>query len=195
MTAQTSIHPSAEIAEGASIGEGCRIWQHCVVLAGAEIGDNVKLGHNVFVEGGVRIGAGTTVKDNVALYDGVVLQKGVFVGPAAVFTNVRTPRAFIDARDNFEATLVHQGASIGAGAILVCGVAIGRYAVIGSGSVVIRSVPDHALVVGNPARAIGWVSRVGTRLDDKLICPDSGECYRRDGEGLILIDNSDTAEK
>ncbi|MHA1537506.1 MAG: DapH/DapD/GlmU-related protein [Alphaproteobacteria bacterium] len=195
MTAKTLVHPSAEIAEGARIGEGCRIWQACVVLAGAELGDNVKLAHNVFVEGGVRIGAGTTVKDNVALYDGVVLEKEVFVGPGAVFTNVRTPRAFIDAKDNFEPTIVRRGASIGAGAILVCGVTIGRYAMIGSGSVVTANVPDHALVLGNPARAIGWVGRLGTRLDGKLTCPNSGERYRRDGEGLILIDKPNAVEK
>ncbi len=191
----TFIHPSAEIADGARIGEGCRIWQHCVVLAGAEIGDYVKLGHNVFVEGGVRIGAATTVKDNVALYDGVVLEDGVFIGPGAVFTNVRAPRAFIDAKDEFEATLVRRGATIGAGAILVCGVTIGRHAMIGAGAVVTKDVPDHALVLGNPARRVGWVARGGGRLDDKLICPQSGECYRRDGEGLILIDTSNAGEK
>jgi UDP-2-acetamido-3-amino-2,3-dideoxy-glucuronate N-acetyltransferase len=178
------IHPTAEIAHGAVVGADARIWQHCVILKGAVVGERAKLGHNVLVEGGASVGARSTIKDNVTLYQGVTLEEDVFVGPAAVFTNVIDPRAFIARKDEFRGTLVRKGATIGAGAVILCGNTIGRYAMVGAGSVVTRDVPDHALVAGNPARRIGWVGRHGRKLDDRLVCPETGERYRKAGAGL-----------
>ena len=181
---ETAIHPTAEIADGAVIGPGGRIWQHCILLAGAVIGARVSLGHNVFVEGNVRIGDRVKVKDNVALYDGVILEDDVFVGPAAVFTNVANPRAFIEQKDRFEPTRVCRGATIGANATILCGVSIGCYALIGAGAVVTGDVADHALVAGNPGRRIGWVGRTGRRLGDDLVCPQTGTHYTEGPTGL-----------
>lgn len=187
MSAGALIHPSAEIAEGAAIGPGTRIWQHCIVMAGAAIGARCKISHNVFVESGVSVGDNVTVKDNVALYDGVIVEDDVFIGPNAIFTNVRNPRARIDRKDEFLKTHVLHGASIGANATLVCGITVGRYAMIGAGTVVTSDVADHALVVGNPGRRIGWVSTKGHRLGDDLVCPESGERYRQSGDELRPI--------
>ena len=187
MTARVIIHPTAEVAPEAEIGPGSRIWQHCVVLKGARIGARAKLGHNVFVEGGVVIGHGVTVKDNVVLYDGVELEDDVFVGPGVVFTNVLAPRAFVSRKAEFLPTRVCQGASIGANATIVCGVAIGRYAMICAGAVVARDVAPHALVVGNPAERIGWVSRAGHRLGADLVCPASGARHAVRGDALVEL--------
>ncbi len=178
------IHPSAEIVPGAEIGDDVRIWQNVVVLAGAVVGDRVKLARNVFVEGRARIGNGVTVKDSVSLFDGVTLEDDVFVGPSAVFTNVTNPRAFLDRRDEIRQTTVRRGATIGAGAVILCGITIGRHALVGAGAVVTKSLPDHCLAIGNPASRVGWVSRAGHRLGDDLVCPESGECYRQGPDGL-----------
>lgn len=186
MTGAGFIHPTAEIAAGARIGEGVIIWQQCVLLDGATVGDRVKLAHNVLVEGGARIGAGSTVKDNVTLYDGVTLEDDVFVGPAAVFTNVLNPRSFISRKAEFRPTVIRRGASIGAGAVILCGSTVGRYAMVGAGAVVIETIPDHAVVVGNPARRIGWASIRGHRLGDDLVCPETGEAYCETEAGLVL---------
>jgi len=180
------VHATAEIAPGARIGDGTVIWQHCIVLDGARIGRQCKLAHNVFVEGGVTVGDRVTIKDNVALYSGVEIADDAFVAPNAVFTNVRRPRAFIPRKSEFLATKIGKGASVGANATIVCGVTIGDYALIGAGTVVIEDVAAHALVVGNPARQIGWVSRSGARLDDNLKCPETGESYVLSGGGLSL---------
>ena len=153
-------------------------------MAGANIGEDCKIAHNVFVEGNVRIGDRVTVKDNVTLYDGIVLEDEVFVGPNAVFTNVLLPRAVISRRDEFQPTLVKFGASIGANVTLVCGCTIGCHSLVGAGSVVTRDVPNYALVVGNPARQIGWVSAAGRRLEDSMICPETGAQYVVGPEGL-----------
>jgi acetyltransferase-like isoleucine patch superfamily enzyme len=188
VTEAVFIHPTADVADGARVGAGATVWQHCVLLKGAVVGEGAKLGHNVFVEGGATIGPRTTVKDNVTLYDGVTLEADVFVGPAAVFTNVIDPRAFVARKDEFRDTLVREGATIGAGAVIVCGNTIGRYAMVGAGAVVTRDVPDHALVVGNPARPIGWVGRTGRRLTEDLRCPETGERYESRGGGLVLAE-------
>lgn len=176
--ADTFIHPTALVDEGAFIGKGCRIWQFCVVSKGARLGESCKLGHNVFVESGVVVGSGCTIKDNVALYTGVTIEEDVFVGPNVVFTNVRVPRAFLSRKAEFEPTIVRRGASLGANATLRCGIEIGQYAMIGSGAVVTRNVLDHALMVGTPARQVGWVGRSGRILSESLICPESGERYQ-----------------
>jgi UDP-2-acetamido-3-amino-2,3-dideoxy-glucuronate N-acetyltransferase len=180
------IHPTAEIQEDARIGSGTRIWQHCIVMAGAVIGAECKLGHNVFVETDVVVGDGVTIKDNVTLYEGVTIGDRAFIGPNAVFTNVRNPRAFISRKQDYQPTIIGEGASIGANATLFCGVTVGRYAL--AGAVVIKDVADHALVAGNPARAIGWVGRAGVRLGDDLACPETGERYEKTESGLMLED-------
>lgn len=183
MTRYTA-HPTAEIGDSATIGDGTRIWQHCIILDGARIGSNCKLAHNVFVESGVVVGDRVVIKDNVCLYDGVVIADDVFIGPNAVFTNVRNPRAFISRKDEFETTKVGRGAMIGANATLVCGHAIGDYAMIGAGAVVSCDVAPYALVTGNPARRTGWVSRAGEILGPELCCPRTGEKYVETKNGL-----------
>ena len=192
MSDQALIHASAEIQDGASIGPGTQIWQHCIVMAGAVIGAECKLAHNVFVESGVVMGDGVTIKDNVTLYEGVTIGPRVFIGPNAVFTNIRNPRAFISRRHNYASTTIGEGASIGANVTLVCGVTVGCYALVGAGSVVTKDVADYEMVAGNPARAIGWVGRAGGRLDDDLVCPETGEHYEKTENGLVL---KDTQEK
>ena len=188
----TLIDPTANVSAAASVGAGTRIWQHCIILAGARVGVDCKLSHNVFVEGDVRIGDRVTVKDNVALYDGVALEDEVFVGPNAVFTNVVAPRATLSRKDEFQPTVVQFGASIGANATLVCGCTVGCYALVGAGSVVTGDVANYALVVGNPARRIGWVSAAGRRLGDDMICPETGEQYVSGPDGLRPIASSES---
>lgn len=184
------VHETADVHPEAIVGEDCRLWQHCVIAKGARLGRECRLGHNVFVEGGVSVGSGTVIKDNVCLYTGVEVDEDVFIGPNAVFTNVTNPRAFVDRKAEFRRTHIKRGATIGANATIVCGATIGAYAFLGAGTVVIGDVPDHALVVGNPSRQIGWVSREGHKLGDDLICPVSGEAYRETGEGLVAIDGA-----
>jgi len=164
---ETFIHATAEVSPNAEIGAGAKIWQHCAVLAGARIGAGALLSQNVYVESGAVVGERTKIKNNVCLYSGVVLEEGVFVGPCAVFTNVRTPRAQWSRKDAFLPTRVCRGATIGANATIVCGVTVGPYALIGAGSVVTRDVPAHCLVYGNPARPRGWVCVCGEILPDK----------------------------
>ncbi|MFU8803159.1 MAG: acyltransferase [Bradymonadaceae bacterium] len=159
------VHDTAIIDEGARIGEGTKVWHWVHVCAGAQIGNDCVLGQNVFVAGTVRIGDGVKIQNNVSVYDGVIVEDDVFLGPSMVFTNVVNPRAFVSKKDEFKATLVRRGATIGANATILCGVEIGEYAFVGAGSVVIRDVPSHGLVVGNPARRIGWVCRCGERLE------------------------------
>jgi len=176
----TLIHPSAVIDSPATIGEGTRIWHFCHVMAGARIGARCVLGQNTFVAASVVIGDGCRIQNNVSLYDGVTLEEDVFVGPSCVFTNVRRPRASVSRRDEFDETLVSRGATLGANATVLAGVNIGRWAFVGAGSVVLTNVPDYALVVGNPARSIGWVSRAGERLlfhQGIAYCPRTNERY------------------
>lgn len=178
------IHPSASVDTGASIGEGSKIWHFSHVLPRTRIGRNCVLGQNVMAGPDVQIGDGCKIQNNVSLYAGVTLEDEVFCGPSMVFTNVLTPRAFVDRKTEFLPTLVRRGATIGANATIVCGVTIGRYAMIGAGTVVTKDVRNYALVVGNPARQIGWVSRAGNVLDETLKCPRTGECYREAADGL-----------
>ena len=182
------VHESACIDDGVTIGDGARIWHFCHVCANATIGAGCVLGQNVFVGAGVAIGAGCRIQNNVSIYQGVALEDEVFCGPSCVFTNVLTPRAFVERKTEFAPTHVGRGASIGANATVVCGVTIGRYAMIGAGAVVTRDVPDHALVVGNPARRIGWVSRAGERLEADLVCPRTGERYSLDANDRLFAE-------
>lgn len=180
-------HASAVIDEGAQIGRGTRIWHFCHVMSGAVIGEDCVIGQNVFVGDQVILGNGVKVQNNVSLYSGVVVEDDVFLGPSVVFTNVMHPRSFIDRKAEFLQTCIRRGATVGANATVVCGVEIGAYAFIGAGTLVNRSVPAHSLVVGNPGRQIGWVSRTGRRLkfDDSglAMCPETNERYiLRNGE-------------
>jgi UDP-2-acetamido-3-amino-2,3-dideoxy-glucuronate N-acetyltransferase len=177
-------HPTAIIDPGARIGEGTRIWHFCHVSAGAVLGDNCVLGQNVFVANGVTLGKGVKVQNNVSLYTGVLCEDDVFLGPSMVFTNVVNPRSFVERKSEFRKTLVRRGASIGANATIVCGVTLGQYCMVGAGAVVTKDVPDFALVAGVPAKQIGWVSRLGHRLEvaenGRATCPESGEVYQFD---------------
>lgn len=160
---------SRAVCETSSVGEGTRIWGFTHIMEKARIGKNCKLGEQVFVEGEVAIGDGCTIKNGVALWDGVTLEDHVFVGPYAVFTNDLRPRAFL--RKPFLKTLVKRGATIGANSVVVCGVTVGEFAMVGAGSTVLEDVPAHALVVGNPARVVAKLCYCGERLRDQELCP------------------------
>ena len=174
-------HPSAVIDEGCQIGENTSIWHFSHIMTGAVIGKNCNIGQNVFVAAKVKIGNNVKVQNNVSLYQGVVCEDDVFLGPSMVFTNVINPRSFVSRKSEYKPTLVKKGASIGANATILCGVTVGAYAMVGAGTVVIRSIADYALVVGNPARQIGWVSEVGCTLtfnaEGRATCKESGEIY------------------
>jgi len=159
------IHPSAIIDHGATIGKECRIWHWTHICSGARIGQSCSLGQNVFVGDRVVIGNGCKIQNNVSIYDTVTLEDGVFCGPSMVFTNVYNPRAFIERKSEYRATLVRKGATLGANCTIVCGVTIGKYAFIGAGAVVTNDVSDYALMVGVPARRTGWMSEYGERLE------------------------------
>ncbi len=175
-------HASAIIDQPAHIGEGTKIWHFSHVMAGAQIGNNCNIGQNVFIASKVQMGNGVKIQNNVSLYDGVILADEVFIGPSVVFTNVINPRAAIVRQAQYLPTLIGKGASIGANATIVCGNEIGAYAFIGAAAVVTKPVPAYALVIGNAAKQIGWVSEYGHRLhfDDegKAICPESNQQYQ-----------------
>ena len=180
-------HETAIVDAGVTIGEGTKIWHFSHVLSRTKLGRNCVVAQNVMIGPDVEVGDGCKIQNNVSLYAAVRLEDDVFCGPSCVFTNVLTPRAFVERKQEFLPTLVKKGATIGANATVVCGVTIGRYAMIGAGAVVTRDVPDHALVVGNPARRRSWVSRTGEVLGGDLICPRTGERYRESETGLSLI--------
>ena len=185
--ASAFVHETALIDADVAIGSDTKIWHFCHVLSRTRIGDGCVLGQNVMAGPDVSIGNGCKIQNNVSLYNGVTLEDDVFCGPSCVFTNVMTPRAFVERKDEFLPTLVRQGASIGANATIICGTTIGRYAMVGAGAIVTHDVLDHQLVVGGPARAVGWVSRTGERLGSDLICPRTGEKYREVENGLVFI--------
>jgi len=178
-------HETAIIDAGASIGPGTRVWHWVHVCAGARIGANCVLGQNVYVGNRVVIGNNVRIQNNVSVYDEVTLEDDVFCGPGMVFTNVVNPRAAVSRKDEYQATLVRRGATIGANATVVCGHVIGRHAFIGAGAVVTRDVPDHALVAGNPARRIGWMCQCGEKLPAQsgaAACAGCGARYEMHGE-------------
>lgn len=171
-------HESAFIDEGAEVGDGTKIWHFSHVQAGAVIGEDCVLGQNVNVAGGASLGNRCKIQNNVSVYEGVVLEDDVFCGPSCVFTNDHQPRAHSPLGWTVSPTHVARGASIGANATIVCGNRLGEFCMVGSGSVVTTDVPAHALVVGVPARQIGWVCECGTRLNDELCCPECGNNYK-----------------
>lgn len=182
---QVFVHPTAIVDDDVEIGSGTKIWHFAHILSGSRIGANCVIGQNVMIGPKVRVGNGCKIQNNVAVYEGVTLQDDVFCGPSMVFTNVLLPRAHVSRKAEFLPTLVKCGVSIGANATIVCGHTIGEYAMVGAGAVVTRDIPPHALVVGTPARRIGWVSRSGERLGEDMICPRTGERYRTGNGGLI----------
>jgi len=159
------IHNTSHVEKLSQIGENTKIWHFCHVMSNAKIGDNCILGQNVFVGKNVLIGDNCKIQNNVSLYDGVECQNNVFVGPSVVFTNVINPRSFIERKDEFKKTILYEGSSIGANATIICGNSIGKYSLVGAGSVVNGDVNDFELVVGNPIRRIGWIDKTGLKLD------------------------------
>jgi UDP-2-acetamido-3-amino-2,3-dideoxy-glucuronate N-acetyltransferase len=178
-----SIHPSAIVDEGAQIGEGSRVWHFVHVCGGAKIGKGVSLGQNVFVGNKVSIGDKCKIQNNVSVYDNVTLEEGVFCGPSMVFTNVHNPRALIERKNEYRNTLVKKGATLGANCTVVCGVSIGEFAFVGAGAMVNKDVKPYALMVGVPARQIGWMSEFGEQIplplqgEGQYTCPHSGQVY------------------
>lgn len=176
-------HSSAIVDEGAVIGDGSRVWHFVHVCGGARIGKGVSLGQNVFVGNKVTIGDHCKIQNNVSVYDNVHLEEGVFCGPSMVFTNVYNPRSLIERKDEYRDTVVKKGATLGANCTIVCGVTIGEFAFIGAGAVINKDVPAYALMVGVPARQIGWMSEYGEQLDLPLSgnaqvkCPHTGATY------------------
>lgn len=187
-------HPSAIVDEGAQIGEGSRVWHFVHVCAGARIGKGVSLGQNVFVGNKVVIGDHCKIQNNVSVYDSVTLEEGVFCGPSMVFTNVYNPRSLIERKDQYRDTLVKRGATLGANCTIVCGVTIGEFAFVGAGAVVNKDVPAYALLVGVPAKQIGWMSEFGEQLklplqgEAEVKCAHSGALYRLRGDTVSRIE-------
>jgi UDP-2-acetamido-3-amino-2,3-dideoxy-glucuronate N-acetyltransferase len=183
------IHPTAIIDPGAQVGEGTRVWHFCHLMPKSIVGRNCTLGQNVFIDNEVMIGNGVKVQNNVSVYNGVIIEDDAFIGPSVVFTNVINPRSFIERKNEFRKTLIRKAATIGANATILCGTEIGEYALIGAGAVVTKNVLPHALMIGNPARQDGWVSKAGNRLQfnekNQAICPQTGEVYKIDNNRIF----------
>jgi len=188
------VHETAIVDEGAQIGSGSRVWQWVHVCAGAQIGSGVSLGQGVFVGNKVIIGDNCKIQNNVSVYDNVYLEKGVFCGPSMVFTNVYNPRALIERKDEYRDTFIKKGATLGANCTIVCGTTVGEFAFVGAGAVVNKDVPPYALMVGVPARQIGWMSEYGEKLDLPVIgyaqttCEYTGQKYQLKDSQVSIID-------
>ena len=189
-----TVHPSAIVDDGAQIGEGSRVWHFVHVCGGARIGKGVSLGQNVFVGNKVVIGDRCKIQNNVSVYDNVTLEEGVFCGPSMVFTNVYNPRSLIERKDQYRDTLIKRGATLGANCTIVCGVTVGEFAFVGAGAVINKNVPAYALMVGVPARQIGWMSEFGEQLelpvrgDGECVCAHTGARYILRNNQLTKVD-------
>lgn len=185
------VHESSYVDEGTEIGTGTKIWHFCHVMARARIGAGCNIGQNVVVSPDVVIGNNVRIQNNVSVYTGVTLEDDVFCGPSMVFTNVFNPRSHVSRKDEYRSTIVRRGATLGANSTIICGHTIGRYAFVGAGAVVIRDVPDYALVVGNPDRITGWMCQCGIKLaagaqvPESLVCRACGAAYRRTPDGRL----------
>ena len=192
MSLSVKIHPSAVVDEGAVIGGGTAIWHFSHICEGAVIGKNCSLGQNVLVADNAFLGNNVKVQNNVALYGGVIVEDDAFLGPSCVFTNVTNPRSQVSRKTLYEKTLIRRGATIGANATIVCGIRLGRYCFIGAGAVVTKDIPDYGLVLGNPGKLSGFMSRHGHKLhfdeNNQAICPESNYRYERAGEEVRCID-------
>ncbi|HEX6644826.1 MAG TPA: acyltransferase [Gemmatimonadales bacterium] len=189
--AEYFVHQSSYVDDGASVGAGTKIWHFCHIMPGAVIGSNCSFGQNVVVMNGVRIGNNVKIQNNVSVYEGVTLEDDVFCGPSCVFTNVLNPRSHVSRKAEYRATRVGRGVSIGANATIVCGVTLGEYAFVGAGAVVTSDVPAFALMVGVPARRVGWMCQCGERLDLRDgagACAACGAGYREAKGVLAMID-------
>jgi len=188
------IHESSYVDDGATVGDGTKIWHFCHVMPGAAIGERCSLGQNVVVMPGTVIGNNVKIQNNVSIYEGVHLEDDVFCGPSMVFTNVINPRSAVSRKHEYQRTLVRRGATIGANATIVCGVTLGEYAFIGAGAVVTKDVKPFALVTGVPGRQVGWMCRCGERLPDagegasSLECPACSTVYKLDDDNLRLAE-------
>ena len=184
------VHESSYVDDGATIGAGSKVWHFCHVMGGAVIGERCNLGQNVVVMPGARIANNVKIQNNVSIYEGVILEDDVFCGPSCVFTNVVNPRSTVSRKHEYQRTLVRKGASIGANATIVCGVTLGEYCFIGAGAVVTSDVPAFALVLGVPARRVGWMSHGGLRLrieNGRARCPETGIDYEERNGALHVV--------
>lgn len=187
------VHESSYVDEGCLIGKGTKIWHFSHVMAGCIIGEDCNIGQNVVISPAVVLGRNVKIQNNVSVYTGVCCEDDVFLGPSMVFTNVINPRSHVSRKAEYRRTLIRRGASIGANATIVCGHEIGEYALVGAGSVVTKDVPPYALMVGNPARRKGWVSRFGEKLtfadDGVAVCPATGERYVLENDHVRLAED------
>lgn len=186
-------HNTSIVSDTAQIGDGTKIWQFCNIMSDTFIGKDCNIGQNVFVENGVRIGNRVKIKNNISLYTGVICEDDVFLGPNCVFTNVMTPRSFVERKGEFKQTILRKGCSIGANATIICGNEIGEYAMIGAGAVVTKDVMPHELVVGNPAKRIGYVCECGERLEIYVMemrCGRCGKTYQKIVEKTMVENNA-----
>ncbi len=184
-------HETAVVDEGCVIGEGTKIWHFSHIMPNCELGERCNIGQNVVVSPDVKLGKNVKVQNNVSIYTGVICEDDVFLGPSMVFTNVINPRSAVNRKNEYAKTIVKKGASIGANATIVCGHDIGAFAFIGAGAVVTKTIPDYALVVGNPARQIGWMSEYGHRLEFNengiAICPESQDQFKLENNQVIKL--------
>ena len=193
MTPSYTVHPSAIVDEGAQIGEGSRVWHFVHVCGGAKIGKGVSLGQNVFVGNKVTIGDKCKIQNNVSIYDNVTLEEGVFCGPSMVFTNVYNPRSLIERKNEYRDTLIKKGATLGANCTIVCGATVGEFAFVGAGAVINKDVKPYALMVGVPARQIGWMSEYGEQIplptqgEGQYTCAHTGQQYALSGTTLKRV--------
>jgi UDP-2-acetamido-3-amino-2,3-dideoxy-glucuronate N-acetyltransferase len=178
-------HSTAVIDDGCEIGEGVKIWHFSHIMLGCKIGDGCNIGQNAFIASHVVLGKNVKVQNNVSIYEGVICEDDVFIGPSAVFTNIKNPRSAVNRKSEYEQTIVRKGTTIGANATIICGVEIGEYVFIGAGAVITKPISPYALVIGNPGKQIGWMSEYGHRLNfnekGKAVCDESGEEYELKG--------------